>query len=50
MKFRAKGGKKEIVKDRSIETLEEVSFKLDLEKVDGIELIEIKENRAWAKF
>lgn len=33
-----------------METLEEVSFKLHLEKVDGIELTEIKENRAWAKF
>lgn len=29
---------------------EEVTFKLDMEREDGNELAEIKENRAWAKF
>ena len=31
-------------------TLEEMRFKLDFENIDGIELAEIKEKRAWAKF
>ena len=33
-----------MVRDRSMETLEQVSFKLNLEKTDGIELAEIREN------
>lgn len=33
-----------------MKTLEEVSFKLDIEKADGTELAEIKENRAYVKF
>lgn len=33
-----------------MKTLEEVSFKLDVEKVDGNELAEMKENRTLPKF
>lgn len=44
VKFRAKGRKEAMVRDRSMETLEQVSFKLNLEKIDGTELAEIREN------
>ena len=39
MKFRAKE-----CKERSVKTLEKVSFRLSFEKVDDTELAEIKEN------
>lgn len=50
VKFRAEGCKERIARERSLETLEEMRFKLDFENIDGIELAEIKEKRAWAKF